>query len=116
MFAVNRKVACVGCGVRSGQWIFEEFMFTDSILGEAVVSYECKFHRPDKRDDAILGFGQNNGELEIWDAKVFSVKVFNDDGDEMPLTEDDKLACSKMVLGRFGEIERDVQDFEMGLL
>jgi hypothetical protein len=34
----------------------------------------------------------------------------------MPLTEDDVLACSKMVLGRFGEIERDVQDFEMGLL
>ena len=116
MFAVNRKVACVGCGMKSGQWIFEEFMFTDGILGEAVVSYEWKWNRPDKRDDAFFGIGQNTGEFEIWDAKVVSVKVFNDDGDEMPLTEDDVLACSKMVLGRFGEIEREVQDFEMGLL
>lgn len=116
MFAVNRKVACVGCGSQSGQWLFEEFMFTDGILGEAVVSYEAKWNGPYIKRDRLLGFGERDGEMEIWDAKIFSVKVFNDDGDEMPLTEDDKLACSKMVLGRFGEIEREVQDFEMGLL
>jgi hypothetical protein len=116
MFAVNRKVACTGCGVKSGQWIFEEFMFTDGILGEAVVSYEAKWNGPYIKRDRLLGIGERDGEMEIFDAKMVSVKVFNDDGDEMPLTEDDVLACSKMVLGRFAEIERDVQDFEMGLL
>ena len=116
MFAVNRKVAAVGCGHRSGLWKFEEFMFTDGVLGEAVVEYYAKWHRPHPADDAILPRGQNRGEMEIDDAKIVSLSVFNDDSEAMELSEDDKLACRKMVLQRFEEIKREVQDFEMGLL
>jgi hypothetical protein len=105
-----------GCGHESGVWVFEEFEFASEVWGKATVTYDARFHRPDRRDDAILPFGTNRGEFEISDVNVKEVVVFDDNGDEMPLDGDSKLACEKMVLTAFAKQQYDITEFESGLL
>lgn len=80
-FAVNRKQMNRGCSNGSNSWIFEDFMFSDSVFGEVTVEYEANFLRPCKADDELFGAGLNIGEMEICFVKVTRVVVFNDDGD-----------------------------------
>lgn len=105
-----------GTGIKSGVWLFEEFEFMSEVWGKATVTYDARFHRPDRRDDAILSFGTNRGEFEISDVKVKELVVFDDEGGELPLEGDNKVACEKMVLAAFGRQQYDVIEFESGLL
>lgn len=111
-FAVNRKDMNKGCGERSGRWVFEEFMFTDSTFGSAAVEYEWHFTPPHKTDDELFAPGMNRGDFEVFNPVVKDIVVFDDDGNSIPLNAQAIEECQKIVLDAFSMIHRDVQDFE----
>jgi hypothetical protein len=114
-FAVNRKDANRGTGVTPGQWLFEEFMFTDSVFGTAKVSYRCDAR---KLAPSEIPEGDTSKPylLEISDAVVTSLEVFDDDGVSLPIDESTLTPLSIIVLDAFSAIEDHVLDFERGLL
>jgi len=111
-FAVNRKEMNRGCGERSGRWTFEEFMFTESTFGSAVVEYEFLWTPPHRADDALFAPGMNFGTFEVFSPVVKEIVVFDDDGNSIPLTPAAEEECRKIVLDAFEMIHGDVQEFE----
>lgn len=114
-FAVNRFNVNKGTGLKPGLWNFEEFMFQDSVFGMATVKYVCE-SRKLNRSEIAEGDCSRPYELEISDPTVVELKVFDDDGDEIPLSEQTREKLGMSVLDAFAAIGEEVIDFERGLL
>lgn len=114
-FAVNRKQANKGTGLRPGVWFFEEFSFSDALFGTATVEYRCEARKL-RHDEIAEGDMSRPYELEISDPSVVELKVFDDDGDEIPLSKQTRDTLNARVLEAFEAIEDDVMSFEMGEL
>lgn len=114
-FAVNRKKANKGTGLRPGVWFFEEFSFADAVFGTATVEYRCDARKL-RHDEIAEGDVSRPYELEISDQSVVELKVFYDDGEEIPICDEDRDKLTKMVLDAFEAINDDVMSFEMGEL
>lgn len=118
MFAEKRKSQNSGCGDGSGRWLFEEFMFADSVFGRAVVEYGFSSH-PIARCDRTLHGPVFEPEIHD-DETVVLLEVHNDDGnviatkDTLPLTE--WLKLNAMVLEAFRADESAVIEYEGSLL
>jgi hypothetical protein len=113
-FAVHRKDANRGTGIRPGRWWWEEFQFTDAIFGTATVEYRCEARKLTISEIAD-GDTSRPYQVEISEPRVVELKVFDDDGEEM-----DSLGfyneLERIVLDAFERIEDYVLDFERGLL
>jgi len=114
-FAVNRFNVNKGTGLKPGFWYFEEFYFADSVFGTATVSYDCRCRRLHGSEVAEGDLGKPY-ELEIVDPGVLELKVFDDDGNEITISDDDRIVLNKVVLDAFKEREHSVMEFEIGLL
>lgn len=112
---IHRKEANHGTGAEPGLWVFEEFMFEDAILGMAKVRYTCRCRRlaPAERAEGDLG---KPYQLEIVDPVVSEVHVYDDDGEEVPVPDEELVILQEAVLTAFRDREEDVLEFEMGLL
>lgn len=113
VFAVDRFEANRGYGDGSGQWVFEEFMFTDSILGTAVVNYEATLFRHDVDDRPER---KTERELRIFNPHVTRIEVFDDDGKTVELSVEDRKNLCLQVLQAFANVSEDVIDHECGCL
>ena len=113
-FAANRGNVNKGTGLKPGLWLFEEFMFSETVFGSASVSYQCDAHRMAKCD--IDGSVGKPYELQISSPVVTDVRVFDDQGVSIDLKENDIIMLNAMVLDAFELIQSDVIDFEMGEL
>lgn len=114
-FAVNRKSANKGTGLRPGCWFFEEFSFSDAVFGTATVEYRCDARKL-RHDEIAEGDVSRPYELEFSEPVVVELKVFDDDGNDIELEAQDRKVLGKLVLDAFEAIEDDVMDFEIGLL
>lgn len=131
-FAVDRNNMNRGTGERSGVWIFEEFMFADSVFGRAVVEYDANAVRVKSEDREVRALMSAPYEMQISGAKVTFFEVFNDDGDvvaSVTFTDSLVLVCPSLlsletavqmfvdsILSAFAAVESEVISFEMGLL
>lgn len=126
-FAVDRNNMNRGTGERSGVWIFEEFMFADSVFGRAVVEYDATAVRVKNEDREVRSLMSSPYEMKISGAKVTIAEVFNDDGvvvwslamiKNSPHEEVLEAAnvAIRSVLDAFAAVESEVISFEMGLL
>lgn len=100
-FAVNRKQMNRGCGNGSGRWLFEEFMFSDSVFGRVEIEYTPNHYI--EREDRWT---------EIDDAQVASLVVFDDDGNDVPLIPDDYARLSQIAIEAFVAVREDVIEYE----
>ena len=82
-FAVDRNNMNRGTGERSGVWIFEEFMFADSVFGRAVVEYDANAIRVKNEDREVGALMSAPYEMKISGAKVTFFEIFNDDGEQV---------------------------------
>lgn len=114
-FAVNRKNANKGTGLRPGCWFFEEFSFSDAVFGSATVEYRCEARKL-RRDEIAEGDASRPYELEISEPCVVELNVFDDDGNEIELEAYDRKVLGALVLDAFEAVKDDVMDFEIGLL
>lgn len=114
-FAVNRKSANKGTGLRPGCWFFEEFSFSDAVFGTATVEYRCDARKL-RHDEIAEGDVSRPYELEISEPVVVELKVFDDDGDEIDFGGEEKEILARQVLDAFEARVDDVLDFEKGLL
>ncbi len=121
-FAENRKTMNRGTGESSGVWVFEEFMFADSVFGRAVVEYDAtavRMKREDREERALLSPPY---EMQISDARVTKWTVFDDDGNAVMehfncgMNPIDRASIENQILEAFKSIEDEVRNFEMGLL
>lgn len=131
-FAVNRKDMNRGTGEKSGVWVFEEFMFADSVFGRAVVEYDATAVRVKNEDRETRSLMSAPYEMRISGAKVTFFEIFNDNGDvvaSVTFTDSIILICPSLmrlradvqlfvdqILSAFAAVESDVISFEMGLL
>lgn len=114
-FAVNRKEMNKGCGVKPGVWVFEEFMYTDSIFGCATVGYKCEARKLTPDEVAKEDTGKPY-EIEISEPWVAMLEVHDDAGDPIELSDLAHGECEKIVLEAFADIRENVLDFEAGIL
>ncbi|TXH50307.1 MAG: hypothetical protein E6Q97_20770 [Desulfurellales bacterium] len=121
-FAENRKLMNKGTGESSGVWLFEEFMFADSVFGRAVVEYDAIAKRIPSADREVRAFFSTPYEIEISDATVAKWTVFDDDGNAVlehfncGINKIDRDAIETQILEAFKDVEDEVKNFEMGLL
>lgn len=131
-FAVDRNNMNRGTGERSGVWIFEEFMFADSVFGRAVVEYDANAIRVKNEDREVGALMSAPYEMKISGAKVTFFEIFNDDGEQVcsaTFTDSLILVCPSTlslngdiqtfvdsILSAFAAVESEVISFEMGLL
>jgi len=126
-FAVDRNSMNRGTGERSGVWIFEEFMFADSVFGRAVVEYDATAVRVKNEDREVMSLMSAPYEMQISGAKVTLAEVYNDDGAvvwslamvknaEHPQVQQARDEAIKIVLDAFAAVHSEVIDFEMGLM
>lgn len=128
-FAENRNAMNKGCGESSGVWVFEEFMFADSVFGRAVVEYDAVAVRMKSEDREMRSLMSLPYEIQISAAKVKEIEVFNDDGDccwrlsgvenlPIPTTSDNilRIRLVQDVLAAFRAVVDEVLNFEMGML
>lgn len=127
-FAVDRNNMNRGTGERSGVWIFEEFMFADSVFGRAVVEYDATAVRVKNEDREVRALiAPPLYDMQISGAKVTLAEVYNDDGAvvwsiamvknaEHPQVQHARDESIQMVLDAFAAVQSEVIDFEMGLM
>lgn len=129
-FAVDRKNMNRGSGEKSGVWIFEEFMFADSVFGRAVVEYDVTAVRVKNEDREVRALMSAPYEIAISDPRVAILEIHNDDGEcvwslnefneknpDLKDIADLQLKNERQaVLDAFAAVESDVISFEMGLL
>lgn len=102
-FAVNRKQMNRGCPNGSGRWLFEEFMWSDSGFGRVEIEYTPRhFKLP----------GERGWTIELDDAQVASLVVFDDDGNDVPVSPDDYAKLSQIAIEAFVAVRDDVIDYE----
>jgi hypothetical protein len=109
MFAVERKTMNVGAGAGHGQWIFEEFMLSDSVFGYAEVRYRVQVHRLAECE------GPGEHEMEILDPYVFRAVVFDDNGTPVEQTVESYKIVEAAVLEAFQNTLHNVIEYERGL-
>lgn len=109
-FAVNRKDMNIGCGDGSGKWLFEEFMLSDSVFGRALVQYTPELQV--ERDNGRV----ISSHFEISDPVVTEMVVFDDDGEDIPLNENQQAEMRAMVLGAFSAQLDRVREYEFDVL
>ncbi len=114
-FSAARKSVNKGTGLKSGSWLFEEFLFAESVFGMAVVEYVCNNRHLRKAEIAEGDLGKPF-ELEITEPRIRLLEVHDDDGNNVLIPDDERKVLEAMVLERFKEIEEDVLDEEMGIL
>ena len=108
-FAVNRKDANKGTGLKSGTWFFEEFYFTDSMFGSAIVTYTVRW-RPLQKSEIAEGDTGKAYQIEIVDPVVTSLSVLDDNGDKIALDESDVMVLGQAVLEAFeGRVDAVVE-------
>jgi hypothetical protein len=96
-FIVNRlDLRGVRVGLNRIEW--DEFPFTDSLIGKAAVVF-----RTNHNDD-----GSVDGEVRVSDPAVRSIEVFDDNGNDVTPLEDEQAMreLRQVVLDQF-ERERD---------
>lgn len=123
-FAVDRKNMNRGTGEKSGVWIFEEFMFADSVFGRAVVEYDATAVRVKNEDREVRALMSAPYEIQISGAKVTLLEVHDDDGNvvwSMNVPDPEGMIFPvpmmiQMPLDAFAAVESEVKNFEMGIL
>ena len=129
-FAVDRNSMNRGTGEKSGVWIFEEFMFADSVFGRAVVEYDATAVRVKNEDREVRALMSAPYEIAISDPRITILEIHNDDGEciwslnefneknpDLKDVADLQLKNElQAVLDAFAAVESDVISFEMGLL
>lgn len=113
-FAVNRKDANKGTGLKSGTWFFEEFYFADSMFGSAIVNYTVRWRTLQKSEIAEGDTGKPY-QVEIVDPVVASLSVLDDNGDKIALDANDEMVLGKIVLDAFDGRVDAVVEHEMGM-
>lgn len=101
-FAVNRKQMNRGCGNGSGRWLFEEFMFSDCVFGRVEIEYTPAGSLDEDKWKVI----------EILMPEVKSLVVFDDDGNDVPLSPEDYARLSQIAIEAFVAVRDDVIDYE----
>lgn len=101
-FAVNRKQMNRGCGNGSGRWLFEEFMWSDSVFGRVEIEYSVK-HVNIPHEELLT---------ECNDVEVTYLVVYDDDGNEVPVSPDDYARLSQVAIEAFVAVRDDVIDYE----
>lgn len=86
-FSVNRKQMNRGCPNGYGYWLIEEFMFSDSCFGRAEFCYD------------ICGIETR----EVCNAEVNELVIFDDDGNEVTLSDEDRKQAEAVALEAFKE-------------
>lgn len=104
-FAVNRKQMNRGCGNGSGRWLFEEFMISDSVFGRVEIEYRVSHYKEIHMD-------RTERVTEIDDVQVASLVVYDDDGNEVPVSPEDYAKLSQIAIEAFVEVRDDVIDYE----
>lgn len=113
-FAVHRKEMNKGCPDGTGRWLFEEFMFGDSVFGRAEVTYDFSITiHPHPYDPSRPA---DRTEVIVKNPTVADVVVFDDGGNVIPLTLEQVEELKKIVLEAFRDVEADVVSHVRGTL
>ncbi len=126
-FAVDRNSMNRGTGKKSGVWVFEEFMFADSVFGRAVVEYDATAVRVKNEDREVRALMSSPYEIQISGAKVTLAEAYDDNGNtvwSLAMVANAKSEqvqqwrdeAVKMILSAFADVQSDVVSHEMGLL
>lgn len=127
-FAVDRNSMNRGTGEKSGVWIFEEFMFADSVFGRVVVEYDATAVRVKNEDREVRALiAPPLYDMQISGANVTIAEAYDDDGNtvwSLAMVANAKSEqvqkwrdeAVQVILDAFAVVQSDVIDFEMGLM
>ena len=97
-----------GYGESPGVWRFDDLLFEDSLIGAATVKYTFHVSKNTER-----GAFDPTLDTAISGATVQNIVVFDDAGEEIPVTGDAFKEMSEVVLEIFSGIENEVREYEM---
>lgn len=101
-FAINRKDQNKGVHNGRGLWLFEEFMFADSVFGRSTVRYRSVHARDE--------IGRT---CYICSPAIEDLVIFDDDGNDIPLDDATRKEAAEMVLEAFWDQVEDVREAEL---